>query len=181
MGWIARGSASRHLDESDKHNTNIAINFQRREANASCREHLQSTYEYTSFALLNSHILDPSPSTRVGFFDNDTVPDPDPMFHNYDEDYLISAGISPQRHDPEDEQEQLCREVELMMMEAEQLDELGPGQLEDDPTVTNITQELDMLGKIVFFIVLPKVNLFSGQILMLMMMISTFRMVSQKP
>jgi hypothetical protein len=47
--------------------------------------------------------------------------------------------------------------------------------------VTNITQELDMLGKIVFFIVLPKVNLFSGQILMLMMMISTFRMVSQKP
>ena len=70
-----------------------------------------------------------------------------PMHHDYTDDFPISAGVSPLQHDPEAEREQLRREVELMMMEAEQLDELGPERLEDDPTVTNVAHELDLLGK----------------------------------
>jgi hypothetical protein len=148
---MARGSAPRHLEDSDKHQSSIAINLQRREDDTSHHERLQSTYAYTSYASFNSHLADPSPSTRIGLFDSDNRPELDLGHQDYD--FPVSAGISPHQHDAEAEREQLRREVELMMMEAEQLDEMGLDQLEDDPTVTNVAHELSLLGTCIHFVI----------------------------
>ena len=122
---MARGSPIWHLEASDKHKGSIAINLRRREADASHREQLQFTYSYSSYALFNPLLPDPSPSTRIGLFNRGDMQALKPTHHDYTDDFLISAGVSPLQHDPEAEQEQLRHEVELMM-EAEQLDELGP-------------------------------------------------------
>ena len=121
---MARGSAIRHLEASDKHKGSIAINLHHREADASHRERLQFTYSYSSYASFNPLLPDPSPSTHIGLFNRGDMQALKPIYHGYTDDFPISAGISPLQHDPEAEWEQLHREVELMMMEAEQLDEL---------------------------------------------------------
>ena len=148
---MARGSTPRHLEDSDKHKSSIAINLRHWEADTSHHERLQPTYTYTSYASFNSHLADPSPSTQIGLFDSDNRLEPDLGHQDYD--FPVSAGIGPHQHDAEAEREQLHCEVELMIMEAEQLDEMGLDQLEDDPTVTNVAHELNLLGTCIHFIV----------------------------
>jgi hypothetical protein len=58
---------------------------------------------------------------------------------------VISAGLAPLTNDPLIENERLRREVELLMMEAEQYDELGPDCFEDDATTTNVVEHLHSL------------------------------------
>jgi hypothetical protein len=58
----------------------------------------------------------------------------------------IPAHMDPMSHDSEAEREHLRREVELLLMQAEQLDEFGSGEFADDSTVTNIADELQGLG-----------------------------------
>jgi len=178
--WMARGSAARHLEASNKHKSSVAINVQHHEANESHHRQLQSTYTYTSYTSFNSYLPDPSPSTCIGLFDREEMPGLGPVHHDYIDDFPISAGISPHQHDPEAERELLHREVELMMMEAEQLDKVGLEQLEDDPTVTNMAQELYMLGKIILCIILFMAY-FWYQALISKMMMLRFRMALWKP
>jgi hypothetical protein len=60
-------------------------------------------------------------------------------------DVVIPAGLEPLINDPSIEHERLRREVELLMMEAEQIDELGPEYDEDDATTTNVADHLNSL------------------------------------
>jgi hypothetical protein len=77
----------------------------------------------------------------------------DPMLRADDEDdfwgpmddVVISAGLAPLFDDPSIEHERLRREVELLRMEAERIDELGPDYVEDDATTTNVTDHLHSL------------------------------------
>jgi hypothetical protein len=61
------------------------------------------------------------------------------------DDVVIPAGLAPLIDDPSIEHECLRREVELLMMEAEQIDELGPEHVEDDATTTNVIDHLHSL------------------------------------
>jgi hypothetical protein len=88
------------------------------------------------------------PSAQPALFatNNNHVPD---LMHDWDggdlfgpmDDLVIPAGIMPLVNDPH---ERLRREVELLMMEAEQFDEMG-GNDEDDATITNVTEHFHSL------------------------------------
>jgi hypothetical protein len=56
---------------------------------------------------------------------------------------IIPAGVTPLSDNASLEHECLRREVELLMMEAEQIDELGPDYRDDDTTLTNINDNMD--------------------------------------
>ncbi|KIM79398.1 hypothetical protein PILCRDRAFT_10519 [Piloderma croceum F 1598] len=141
-GWMARGSAPRHLKDSDKHKSSIAINLWCQEADTSHHERLSLLMRTQVMPHSTLILLIPLHQHKLGFL---TWTIGRSLTLGIKIMISLSAGISPHQHDAEAEREQLRREVELMMMKAEQLDEMGLDQLEDDPTVTNVAHELSLL------------------------------------
>jgi hypothetical protein len=156
--WITRGSAKRH-PETDEHLANIANNIERRAAEEMQRSRLHATYSTLAYAEFNSGVPNLAPSSRPGLFDsNDSLPelicepegdddvDDDNDFFSPLDNYIIPADMAPLENDPSAEREKLRREVELMMMEAERIDDLGAAEFDDDVTVTNVMNEMRGLG-----------------------------------
>jgi len=142
--WITRAAAKRHLEGSNEHATNVQNNLERRAADAAHQRHLSAPYSALSYNSFDSSILNPIPPSHPALFDTN---DHDIMANNDNDMFrpldglIIPTGITPLVDDISFEHERLRREVELLMMEAEQLDEFGP-ENEDDATLTNVIENM---------------------------------------
>lgn len=157
---MSRGSASRHITDSDEHATSVSINTKRRDVELARQNQLSTTYSASTYANLSSSHVDPHPSSRPDIFEHEGMPELMPSGdddNDDDNDYYdnlfsaidnvtIAAGIDPIAHDPVFESERLRRQVELMMMDAEHSDEFGTHDAEDDATVTNVVDGFRSLG-----------------------------------
>jgi hypothetical protein len=78
------------------------------------------------------------------------------IFNIFD-NLIIPADIEPfAEYSSLDEKERLRREVELLMMQAEQDDFFGLAQeLEDDATITNVTESLRSVGMFTCWFSIP--------------------------
>jgi hypothetical protein len=141
--WITRAAAKRHLEVSNEHVMNTQANSERRAADAAHHQNISATYSSLSYSDFNTSEMNPTPSSRPALFDanNDILPNDNNIFRFMD-DFIIPAGVAPLTDDPSLEHERLRREVELLMMEAEQIDTLGPEYADDDATITNIVDDL---------------------------------------
>jgi hypothetical protein len=143
--WITRAAAKRHLEESNEHAANVRNNLERHAADAARQQRLSAPYSALSYNNFDSSILNPVQPSRPALFEPknmpDTADDDNNIFHPLD-NLIIPAGITPLIDDISFEHERLRREVELLMMEAEQLDEFGP-ENEDDATLTNIVENME--------------------------------------
>ena len=106
-------------------------------------------YSSLSYNNFDTSVSNPVPPAQPTFFgsNDDLMPiddDDDDIWGPIDH-VVISAGLVPLTNDPSIENEHLRREVELLMMEAEQYDELGPDHFEDDATTTNVAEHLHSL------------------------------------
>jgi hypothetical protein len=147
--WITRGAAKRHLEESTEHVTNVQTNLKIHASEAAYHQRLLAPYSSQSYNNFDTSVSNPVPPARPIFFssNDDLMPiddDDDDIWGPIDH-VVISAGLAPLTNDPSIENERLRREVELLMMEAEQYDELGPDCFEDDATITNVTEHLHSL------------------------------------
>jgi hypothetical protein len=77
------------------------------------------------------------------FRDNDN--DNEPLFAPVD-NLVIPTNVGPLADDPLFEQEWLRREVELLMMQAEQDDAFQVENGGDDATITNVMEDMQFLG-----------------------------------
>jgi hypothetical protein len=143
--WISRAAAKRHTVDSNDHATNVQTNVGRRAADAARVTRISTAYLSLHQNHLNFSFASPAPSTQPAMF-HENAPDPihsDDHFFSPMDDIIIPAGITPIFDNTSLEHECLRREVELLMMEAEQIDELGPDYRDDDATLTNIDDNLD--------------------------------------
>jgi hypothetical protein len=148
-GWITQGSAARHIDQSREHGTNIENNQRRHSLQAIQERRLHEAYSAAGYANLDSNYQVPGPSIRPDFDDpmlDNFVSEDDNIFSAVD-NTIIPADIHPLTgYNSAHERERLRRQVELLMMQAEQDDEFMPDGLEDDTTVTNVTENIQFLG-----------------------------------
>jgi hypothetical protein len=147
---MVRGSAKRHIEESRDHTTNIENNGVRRRSEAVQRDRLAAAYSASSYTDLDSGYQIPGPSSRPDFGNSlaNTMDNDDNNIFNIFDNLIIPADIEPfAEYSSLDEKERLRREVELLMMQAEQDDFFGLAQeLEDDATITNVTESLRSVG-----------------------------------
>lgn len=141
------------MTDSHEHQSNVENIGVRRHSEAIQREQLLTAYSALSYTNFDSSYTIPVPSSRPDFAssmpDLDiNIADDNNIFSALD-DLVIPAGIEPfTDYDSLHERERLHREVELLMMQAEQDDEFGVDGLEDDATVTNVTENLWNMGQL---------------------------------
>lgn len=144
--WITRAAAKRHLQESTDHAENVQTNQKMQAVNAARHQQLSATYSALSYNAFDATIPNPMPPVRHTLFDtnNDRAPDIDDFWRPMD-DIIIPAWLTPLADDSAIERERLRQEVELLMMEAEQMDEFEPDYFGDDVTTTNVAEHLHSL------------------------------------
>jgi len=141
------------MTDSREHQSNVKNIGVRRRLEAIQREQLLTAYSALSYTNLDSSYTVPVPSSRPDFASSKpdldiNIADDNNIFSALD-DLVIPAGIEPLAdYDSLHERERLRREVELLMMQAEQDDEFGVDGLEDDATVTNVTDNLRHIGQL---------------------------------
>ena len=129
---------------------NVELNHNRCAAESSHRQHLSETYLSWGYSAFKSTMPDPVPSLRPALFATNHDHKPSNLHSHYDDMFgpmdnlVIPAGITPLVDNTSIEHEHLRQEVELLMMEAEEHDELVLDD-EDDATITNITEQLQSL------------------------------------
>ena len=146
--WITRAAAKHHLEESNEHAANVQNNLERHAADAAHQQRLSAPYAALSYNNFDYSIPNPVPPSRPALFQTnnpnimpDMADNNENIFHPLD-NLIIPAGITPLVDDISFEHERLRREVEFLMMEAEQLDEFGL-ENEDDATLTNIVENME--------------------------------------
>jgi hypothetical protein len=142
-----RAAAKRHIFDSNDHATNVQANIGRRAADAARFTRISMTYSSLHQDDFNSTFTSPAPPVQPTLFDKNDHPldqvHNDTHFFSPMDDIIIPAGVTPLSNNLSLEHERLRREVELLMMEAEQIVELGPDYRDDDATLTNIDDNLD--------------------------------------
>ena len=146
--WIFRAAAKQHTAESNDHAAKVQANVGRHAADAACATRISTPYSSLHKNGLNfNSFASPAPSAKPAMFhQNGHAPWLDPMHNDFFspmDNIIIPAGVTPLSDNPSLEHECLQQEVELLMMEAEQIDELGPDYRDDDITLTNINDNLD--------------------------------------
>lgn len=161
--WMEKRGALRHL-RTEAHEVSVQNNRDHQEASNLQRNRIHSAYSTLEYTQLNSSFTNPKLSSRPGLFNYDNsehlipklIPtDPyedgngttvyeDNAVEDLIDNTFIPMGISPLDADlsTAQEQEMLRRQVEMMTMQAEQADNMGPEGMGEDITVTNIMQDL---------------------------------------
>lgn len=156
---MLKGSAQKHITTTS-HLSGVAAASEVLRQAALNNHRLQQPYYASSEAAIypSTHLAAPAP--RMGLFDapaDDDMPeliplDDEPLDDNkgpYRSSPLIPVGILPiSSDDPSAERELLRRQVEMLLMQAEQVDEFGGTIDENDSTLTNIVEQFRLLGKI---------------------------------
>jgi hypothetical protein len=149
--WMDRRSEKKHL-AGNEHQIHVGQNTERRRKEADDMVQLQAAYATSGWAQLNASIAQSGPSIRPGISIDDGVPDVIiDAADDHPTDYpMIPVHMDPIFHDAEAEREHLRRQVELLRLQAEQMDEFG--EFADDSTITNIEDQLHGLCKLDFIL-----------------------------
>lgn len=151
--WVLKGSAQRHLLGAGHLSTVAAASDSRQQAEENTQR-LQQPYYNSSSAYINPSSSVTAPELRVGIFDAAAYDDMPGLVPLDDDEYhasspLIPVGILPATlDDPDVERELLRRQVEILLMQAEQVDEFSEADFANDSTITNIVEQFRLLGTI---------------------------------
>jgi hypothetical protein len=135
--WLVRGSVKQHLDSED-HARHLEQNQEQRQLDTEALRRQQVAYS-SNYVVLDPTFPNPvpPPQPRISGFE-----EPNEFIHQSMDlqEPIIPAYIEPIIDDPDVERERLRRQVELLMLQAEQRDEFGDELFEDDATVTNTAE-----------------------------------------
>ena len=143
---------------------NVESNHNRCAAESSHRQHLSETYSLRGYGAFKSTMPDPVSSSRPALFATNHDHTPSNLHSRYDDMFgpmdnlIIPAGITPLVDNTSIEHEHLRQEVELLIMEAEEHNELVLDD-EDDATITNITEQLQSVPSCVSSVESSMLNL----------------------
>lgn len=148
--WMLKGSAQKHTLGASHLSAVVAATESRRQATESAH-HLQQPYYNSPDVYINPSTAVATPEPHIGIFDaaaDNDIPD----FLDDDGEFASSSppipiGIFPiTLEDPSAKQERLRRQVEILVMQAEQDDEFGGDGSKNDSTITNIVEQFRLLG-----------------------------------